>query len=121
MQNAPTDAAAQAAHTFIQRWQGVTASESSTAQSLVRELCELLGVEVPHATAEESYMFERPITFHHGDGSTSPGRVDCYRRGHSLAAARVSRPGRRQGRRQRAINSRADCAHPEWATSRFDT
>ena len=26
-------------------------------------------------------MFERPITFRHGDGSTSPGRVDCYRRG----------------------------------------
>ena len=27
-------------------------------------------------------MFERPITFAHGDGSTSPGRIDCYRRGH---------------------------------------
>jgi hypothetical protein len=27
-------------------------------------------------------MFERPITFQHPDGSTSPGRVDLYRRGH---------------------------------------
>lgn len=34
------DASAQA---FIQRWQGVTASELSTAQSFVRELCDLLG------------------------------------------------------------------------------
>jgi hypothetical protein len=67
---------------FIQRWQGVAASELSTAQSFVRELCELLGVQVPHATPEQDYMFERPITFSHGDGSTSPGRIDCYRRGH---------------------------------------
>jgi hypothetical protein len=66
---------------FIARWQGVTASELSTAQSFVIELCELLGVERPHATAEQHYMFERPVTFTHGDGSTSPGRIDCYRRG----------------------------------------
>ncbi|WP_188708642.1 class I SAM-dependent DNA methyltransferase [Polaromonas eurypsychrophila] len=70
------------ASAFVQRWQGVTASELSTAQSFVRELCELLGVPVPHATSEQDYMFERPITFSHGDGSTSPGRIDCYRRGH---------------------------------------
>ncbi|MDO8375435.1 MAG: class I SAM-dependent DNA methyltransferase [Polaromonas sp.] len=70
------------ASAFVQRWQGVTASELSTAQSFVRELCELLGVPVPHATPEQDYMFERPITFSHGDGSTSPGRIDCYRRGH---------------------------------------
>jgi len=52
-----------AASAFIQRWQGVTASELSTAQSFVRELCELLGVQVPHPTPEQDYMFERPITF----------------------------------------------------------
>ena len=38
------------ARTFIERWQGVSASELSTAQSFVRELCELLGV--PHPTPE---------------------------------------------------------------------
>ncbi|MDO9115327.1 MAG: class I SAM-dependent DNA methyltransferase [Polaromonas sp.] len=70
------------ASAFVERWQGVTASELSTAQSFVRELCELLGVPVPHATPEQDYMFERPVTFSHGDGSTSPGRIDCYRRGH---------------------------------------
>ncbi|MDP3249491.1 MAG: class I SAM-dependent DNA methyltransferase [Polaromonas sp.] len=70
------------ASAFVERWQGVTASELSTAQSFVRELCELLGVQVPHATPEQDYMFERPVTFSHGDGSTSPGRIDCYRRGH---------------------------------------
>lgn len=64
---------------FIQRWQGVTASELATSQSFIIELCELLGVERP--THEPHYQFERPITFTHGDGSTSAGRVDCYRRG----------------------------------------
>lgn len=56
---------------FIQRWQGVTASELSTAQSFVIELCRLLDVPPPHPTPEQDYMFERPIIFQHGDGSTS--------------------------------------------------
>ena len=45
---------------FIQRWHGVTASELAVAQSFVIELCELLGVDKPHPTADQSYMFERP-------------------------------------------------------------
>ena len=63
---------------FIARWQGVTASELATAQSFVNELCALLGVEAP--AHREDYMFERPITFRHGDGGSSPGRIDCYKR-----------------------------------------
>ncbi len=66
---------------FIARWAGVTASELSTAQSFVIELCDLLGVPRPHATPEQDYMFERPVTFRHGDGSASAGRIDCYRHG----------------------------------------
>jgi len=41
----------------------------------------LLGVDTPHATAAQDYMFERPITFAQGDGSSSAGRIDLYRRG----------------------------------------
>ena len=78
---------------FITRWRGVTASELSTAQSFVIQLCELLGVEPPHPTPEQSYMFERPITFQHGDGSTSPGRVDCYRRGHFVWESKKLKAG----------------------------
>ncbi|MFZ5578233.1 MAG: class I SAM-dependent DNA methyltransferase [Pseudomonadota bacterium] len=74
----PDDARAAA---FIVRWSGVAASELSTAQSFVRELCALLDVPLPHPTPEQDYMFERPVTFRHGDGSSSPGRIDCYRRG----------------------------------------
>ncbi len=64
---------------FVERWQRVTASELATSQSFIIELCDLLGVERP--AHEAHYQFERPITFTHGDGSTSAGRVDCYRRG----------------------------------------
>ncbi len=77
----PATAETLAAAAFITRWRGVTASELSTAQSFVIDLCALLAVDKPHPTPEQDYMFERPVTFRHGDGSTSPGRIDCYRRG----------------------------------------
>ena len=89
-----TDSAAQA---FIHRWKGVTASELSTSQSFVIQLCELLGVEAPHPTPEQSYMFERPITFQHGDGSTSAGRVDCYKRGHFVWESKKLKLGKTAG------------------------
>lgn len=78
---------------FIERWKGVTASELATAQSFVIELCDLLGVAKPHATSEQDYMFERPVVFQHGDGSTSAGRIDCYRRGHFVIEAKKVRAG----------------------------
>lgn len=82
-----------AADAFIARWQGVSASELSTSQSFLIELCRLLGVDVPHATAEQDYMFERPITFLHGDGSTSAGRIDLYRRGVFVLESKKLRQG----------------------------
>ncbi|MFZ7096092.1 class I SAM-dependent DNA methyltransferase [Luteimonas dalianensis] len=78
---ASAEAGNAAVHAFIAKWQGVTASELSTSQSFLIDLCALLGVDAPHATPEQDYMFERPITFQHGDGSTSAGRIDLYRRG----------------------------------------
>ncbi len=76
-----TDTDVAAAQVFIDKWKGVAASELSTSQSFLIDLCELLGVDRPHPTPEQDYMFERPLTFQHADGSTSPGRVDLYRRG----------------------------------------
>lgn len=84
------DAAAEA---FIDKWQGVAASELSTSQSFLIDLCALLGVDAPHPTAEQDYMFERPITFHHGDGSTSAGRIDLYRRGAFVLESKKVRAG----------------------------
>lgn len=89
----PDTTTATAANAFIQRWQHNTASELATAQSFVIDLCELLGVTKPHPTPEQDYMFERPITFAHGDGSTSAGRIDCYRRGHFVLEAKKLKAG----------------------------
>lgn len=93
---ADPDESSRAAAAFVQRWQDVSASELATSQSFVIELCALLGVEPP--THEAHYQFERPITFHHGDGSTSTGRIDCYKRGHFVwESKKLSRPGRAPG------------------------
>ena len=43
---------ADAADEFIAKWNGITASELSTSQTFLLDLCHLLGVEAPHADAE---------------------------------------------------------------------
>ena len=77
---------------FIARWSDLNASELSSAQTFINELCALLGVETPHPK-QLDYMFERPVTFSHGDGSTSAGRIDCYKRGHFVLEAKALRVG----------------------------
>ncbi len=92
----PTDpAAADSLSTaaFIARWRGVSASELSTAQSFVIGLCDWLGVAQPHATPAQDDLFERPITFLHGNGSSSAGRIDCYKRGHFVLEAKKLKAG----------------------------
>ena len=81
------------ADAFISRWKGVTASELSTAQTFTLDLCDLLQVGKPHATVEQDYMFERPVVFRHGDGSTSAGRIDCYKRGHFVLESKKVKTG----------------------------
>lgn len=78
---------------FIEKWARVEASEVSTSQSFLTDLCRLLGVPTPHPTVEQDYMFERPVTFSHGDGSSSPGRIDLYRRGAFVLESKKLRPG----------------------------
>lgn len=78
---------------FINRWQSITASELATAQSFVIDLCELLGVEKPHATQDQSYMFERPLKEEHGDGHISDRRIDCYKRGHFVLESKKLKLG----------------------------
>jgi hypothetical protein len=78
---------------FIAKWRCVTASELSTAQSFALDLCHLLGVELPHPDIEQQYMFERSVTFVHGDGSNSAGRIDLYKRGcFALEAKKLKAP-----------------------------
>ncbi len=77
---------------FIARWQHASGSELANAQSFVRELAELLGESPPNPAREDTrdndYVFERRVIFHHGDGSTAEGRIDCYKRGHFVLEAK---------------------------------
>lgn len=105
-----TDIAKDDAATFIARWKAAPASELSASQSFLSDLCRLLGVPVPHPTAEQDYLFERPITFHRPDGSTSPGRVDLYKRGHFVLESKKLDAGKRGGR---GIDAALQMAHTQ--------
>lgn len=78
---------------FIRHWRDSVGSELATAQTFVIELCELLGVERPRATADQDYMFERPLKEGHHDGSASDRRVDCYKRGCFILEAKKIKLG----------------------------
>lgn len=70
---------------FIARWRKSGAAERANFQLFAGELCDILGVAPPEPAgpndADNAYVFERTVTFHHMDGSTSTGRIDLYKRG----------------------------------------
>jgi len=70
---------------FIARWSSSGAAERANYQLFLSELCDLLGVARPDPTkpddSSNAYVFERNVTFHHPDGTTSTGRIDLYKRG----------------------------------------
>src|SRR3982751_1334163 len=70
---------------FIARWKESGAAERANFQPFLGELCDVLGVARPEpAQADDehnAYVFERAVTFHNPDGTTSAGRIDLYKRG----------------------------------------
>ncbi len=70
---------------FIARWAPSGGAELSNSQLFLTELCDLLELPRPEPfrpeIAENAYVFERPVSFDNGDGTTSSGRVDLYKRG----------------------------------------
>ena len=82
---------------FIARWQHADGSELANYQLFITDLCQLLGVSTPEPACEDTrdnaYVFERRVTFQHGDGSASAGRIDCYKRGHFVLEAKKIKLG----------------------------
>jgi len=70
---------------FIERWKDSGGSELANSQSFLKELCALLRVDAPPPTRSDdpapAYAFERQVVFDNRDGTTSPGRIDLYKRG----------------------------------------
>lgn len=83
--------------TFIARWSAAGGSERANYQLFIGELCALLGLPTPDParddTRDNAYVFERRITFRHGDGSQTAGFIDCYRRGAFVLEAKKIRTG----------------------------
>ena len=77
---------------FIQRWSRASGSERANYQLFITGLCRLLDLPDPEPASEDTrdnaYVFERRVTFAHGDGSTSLGRIDLYKRGHFVCEAK---------------------------------
>ncbi len=69
-------------------------SELANYQLFVIGLCEALGLDRPNMASEQNdlnhYVFERTVAFKHPDGSTSAGRIDCYKRGCFVLEAKQS-------------------------------
>ena len=80
---------------FIARWRESGAAERANCQPFLVELCDLLGVERPHPAqsddTQNAYVFERAVTFQNPDGTTSPGRIDLYKRGCFVLEAKQGR------------------------------
>lgn len=70
---------------FMRRWEVSGAAERANYALFLTELCDILEVARPDPTrpddAENAYVLERSVTFHNGDGTTSVGRIDLYKRG----------------------------------------
>ena len=85
MSEASATTANKVSHDFIQRWESSGAAERANYVLFLTELCDLLGVARPEPTkpddVDNAYVFERAVTFQNGDGTTSVGRIDLYKRG----------------------------------------
>ena len=91
----PATAVSQTAAAFIAKWRKASGSERANYQLFITELCELLGVDKPDPSSEDTrdnaYVFERRVRFAHGDGSESHGFIDCYKRGHFVLEAKKAK------------------------------
>lgn len=97
---------------FIGRWDGVSGSERANYQLFITDLCQCLDLPIPEPasedTRENSYVFERRVSFAHGDGTTSSGFIDCYRRGSFvLEAKKVKRSSSAKGFDDALLRARA--------------
>lgn len=79
---------------FIAEFKASGGSELANCQPFVINLCDVLGLPRPSASREENqfndYVFERRVDFKHPDGTTTVGRIDCYKRGSFILEAKQS-------------------------------
>lgn len=79
---------------FIEKAKASGGAEMANCQPFIERLCRFLSLPEPDLATEHNhrndYVYERRIEFKHPDGSTSPGRIDLYKRGHFILEAKQS-------------------------------
>lgn len=77
---------------FINRWQASGAAARANHQLFLAQWCEVLSVArlepARHDDRHNAYVFERAVSFHNLDGTTSIGRIDLYKRGGFVSEAK---------------------------------
>lgn len=77
---------------FIQRWTPSGGAELSNYGDFIAELCVLIRTEPPRPTlpdeAKNLYVKEKAVSIRHPDGSSSSGRIDCYKQGSFVLEAK---------------------------------
>jgi hypothetical protein len=80
---------------FLELWQAAGGSERANYQLFLTDLVALLDLPRPDParddTRDNAYVFERRVTFRHGDGTESSGFIDLYRRGAFVLEAKKLR------------------------------
>jgi hypothetical protein len=70
---------------FIARWERSGSAERANYSMFLTELCTLLQIPGPEPTRpddrDNAYVFERAVPMDDGDGKTTIGRIDLYKRG----------------------------------------
>lgn len=110
---------------FIARWASSGASERANYALFLAELCDLIGVARPDPTkpddADNAYVFERAVTFHHPDDRRARGAststsapASCWRPSRASRNARPLRlwPTRRKPRRRPRRKATRSAAAP---------
>jgi len=79
---------------FLESAKASGGSELANCQPFVDRLCGYLGIAGPDLAQENNqfndYVFERRVDFKHSDGTRTPGRIDCYKRGAFILEAKQS-------------------------------
>lgn len=79
---------------FIEKAKASGGAEMANCQPFIERLCRFPSLPEPDLATEHNhrndYVYERRIEFKHPDGTTSPGRIDLYKRGHFILEAKQS-------------------------------
>ncbi|MDP1606877.1 MAG: hypothetical protein Q8L93_09610 [Rhodocyclaceae bacterium] len=111
--------------TFIARWQAAGGSERANYQLFITELCALLALPKPEPAQadarDNAYVFERRVIFRHGDGGSSSGFIDCYRRACFILEAKQTKLAEAVGKvfDDALLRARTAFASPTCATRPF--